>query len=51
MAFVEILVNKVLWASVTGWAIAQMIKVIVGLARDKRIYWRYFVSTLSLIHI
>ncbi|MDP2931098.1 MAG: divergent PAP2 family protein [Chloroflexota bacterium] len=45
MAFVEILVNKVLWASVTGWAIAQMIKVIVGLAREKRVYWRYFVST------
>ncbi|MDR0958515.1 MAG: divergent PAP2 family protein [Clostridiales bacterium] len=43
--FKEFLENKVLWTSLLSWAIAQTLKVIIELARHKRIDSKLFVST------
>jgi uncharacterized protein len=37
--------NKVLIISIVGWAIAQILKVIVVLIQEKRVAWNYFVTS------
>ena len=41
----DLLTNKVLLISASAWVIAQMLKVFVVLVREKRVDWRYFVSS------
>jgi len=42
---IPLLQNKILWVSVTGWAIGQSIKVIIGIFKEKRFNFRWFVGT------
>ncbi|MFZ5800165.1 MAG: divergent PAP2 family protein [Candidatus Omnitrophota bacterium] len=37
--------NKILWVSVTGWAVAQTLKVIIGVFKEKRFNFRWFIGT------
>jgi len=37
--------NKILLISVSAWAVAQLLKVCFGLAREKRFDLRYFISS------
>ena len=41
--FYDFITNKVLWIPVVAWLTAQLIKVFVGLIREKRLDLRYFV--------
>jgi len=41
----EIIMNKVLVISVCAWAVAQLIKVFIGLVREKRFDLRYFIGS------
>lgn len=41
----ELSKNYIFWTSVTAWAIAQTIKVILGVVREKRFNFRWFVGT------
>ncbi len=43
--FHEFLNNKVIWIGVIGWAIAQGLKVLLGVLREKRFDFRWFVGT------
>ncbi|MDP3143471.1 MAG: divergent PAP2 family protein [Candidatus Omnitrophota bacterium] len=42
---IPLLQNKILWVSVTGWAIGQSIKVIIGVFKEKRFNFLWFVGT------
>jgi len=42
---IPLLKNKILWVSITGWAVAQTIKVITGIIREKRFDFRWFIGT------
>lgn len=37
--------NYILWASVAAWVVAQAIKVALGIIREKRFNFRWFVGT------
>lgn len=37
--------NKILWVSIAGWAIAQTIKVLIGVIKEKRFNFRWFIGT------
>lgn len=37
--------NKVFWIGFTGWAIGQGLKVVLGMIREKRFNFRWFVGT------
>jgi uncharacterized protein len=37
--------NKVLMISICGWAIAQLLKVLVVLIQEKRVVWNYFITS------
>lgn len=41
----EVLANKALIIACCAWAVAQTIKVFIGLAQEKRFDWHYFVSS------
>ncbi len=41
----EIITNKVLVISACAWVVAQLLKVLVGLIREKQVDLRYFVSS------
>lgn len=41
----EIITNKVLVISVSAWAVAQLLKVLFSLVREKRLDLRYFVAS------
>ncbi|MBA7620447.1 hypothetical protein ES703_27796 [subsurface metagenome] len=45
MIFYELITNKVLVIPVFAWAVAQLVKVIVSLVREKRFDMRYFVAS------
>ena len=45
MGVYELIMNKVLLISISAWAIAQVLKVFFGLAREKRLDLRYFVAS------
>ncbi len=45
MIFYEIISNEVLWVSVAGWTIAQLVKVLLRLAQEKRFDLRYFFAS------
>lgn len=42
---IPLLKNKILWVSVTGWAVAQSLKVIIGVFKEKRFNFRWFIGT------
>jgi len=37
--------NKVLWTAVTGWIVAQIIKVLIGVVKERRFNFRWFIGT------
>ena len=37
--------SQILWVALSGWAVAQLVKVIVGLAQEKRLDLHYFISS------
>ena len=37
--------NKVLWATITSWVIAQSIKIILGFVKKKKIDFSWFITT------
>ncbi len=41
----EIITNKALVIPISAWAVAQLLKVLFGLAREKRFDLRYFVTS------
>ena len=41
----EIVTNKVLLISISAWALAQLLKLLFGLVREKRLDLRYFVAS------
>ena len=41
----EIITNKVLVASLCAWAVAQLVKVLISLVREKRLNLRYLVGS------
>jgi len=41
----SLLQNKVLWITILAWAIAQLTKVLLGIIREKRFNFRWFVGT------
>ncbi|MBI4296594.1 MAG: divergent PAP2 family protein [Chloroflexi bacterium] len=41
----ELMMNEVLLISASAWALAQLIKVILGRIREKHIDWHYFVAS------
>jgi acid phosphatase family membrane protein YuiD len=41
----EIFQNKILFVTLTVWAIAQTIKVILGVVREKRFNFKWFIGT------
>jgi hypothetical protein len=43
--FLELFKNKVFLAAVTSWLIAQSIKVLLGIIREKRFNFKWFVGT------
>ncbi len=43
--FNDFLHNQIIWTSVAAWIIAQSIKVALGVVRDKRFNFRWFVGT------
>ena len=45
MVLYEIITNKVLVISVCAWAMAQLLKVFIGLVREKRFDLHYFVAS------
>ena len=45
IVFYEIITNKVLVIPVCTWAIAQALKVFIGLVREKHLDLRYFVAS------
>jgi len=42
---IPLLHNKILWVSITGWAVGQSIKVVTGIIREKRFDFRWFIGT------
>jgi acid phosphatase family membrane protein YuiD len=44
-AFLEIITNRVLVISICAWAIAQSLKVFIGLVQEKHLDLRYFVAS------
>ena len=44
-AFADILRNKILMTTISGWLIAQTIKVILGVVREKKFDFRWFIGT------
>jgi uncharacterized protein len=42
---IPLLENKILWVSITGWAVAQTIKVVIGIIKEKRFNFRWFIGT------
>ncbi|HOX54289.1 MAG: divergent PAP2 family protein [Candidatus Omnitrophica bacterium] len=40
-----LLKNKILWITLSAWFIAQTIKVILGVVREKRFNFRWFIGT------
>lgn len=43
--WVELIRNKILIATLSAWAVAQVIKVTIGVIREKRFDFRWFVGT------
>jgi len=43
--FYELITNKVLVAPVCAWAVVQLVKVLISLAREKRLNLRYLVGS------
>ena len=43
--FIEIFKNKIFMTTLSAWAIAQTIKVVIGVIRQKRFDFRWFVGT------
>ena len=43
--FAEFLKNDIFWTTGSAWVIAQTIKVIIGIIREKRFNFRWFVGT------
>lgn len=43
--FLEFSKNYIFWTSFTAWAVAQTIKVVLGVFREKRFNFRWFVGT------
>ncbi len=43
--FLDILKNKILMTTISAWVIAQTCKVIIGVIRDKKFDFRWFVGT------
>ncbi len=43
--FVQLIQNKILYTTVLAWFITQTIKVIIGVIREKRFNFRWFVGT------
>lgn len=44
-AFNDILHNKILMITLTAWAVAQTIKVLVGVVQERRFNFRWFIGT------
>lgn len=42
---ISTIANQVLWIALSGWAVAQLIKVLIGLAQEKRLDLHYFISS------
>ena len=49
MIFYEIITNKVLVISVCAWASAQLIKVVIGLVREKRLHLHYLIGSGGML--
>lgn len=47
-AFQQLASNRVLWITISAWVAAQTIKVVVGVAREKKIDFRWFVGSGGL---
>ena len=45
MYIIEFLKNYIFWTSAASWVIAQTIKVVLGVFREKRFDFRWFVGT------
>ena len=43
--FLEVSTNKILIVTILAWFIAQVIKVILGIARERRFNFRWFIGT------
>ena len=43
--FSELAINKVFWITISAWFITQTVKVIIGVIREKRFNFRWFVGT------
>lgn len=43
--FVEFSKNHIFWTGVAGWFVAQMIKVSIGVYKEKRFNFRWFLGT------
>ena len=43
--FSDILHNKILWVTLAVWAIAQTVKVILGVIRERRFNFKWFIGT------
>jgi len=43
--FEEVIRNRIIWASLCSWAVAQSIKVISGLIKEKRFDFRWIMET------
>ena len=46
--FYEIITNKVLLISISGWAVSQLLTVFFGLVREKRLALRFLVSSAGM---
>ena len=44
-AFSDILHNKILWVTLAVWAIAQTIKVVIGVVLERRFNFKWFIGT------
>jgi acid phosphatase family membrane protein YuiD len=43
--FIELIRNKIFMTTLSAWIIAQLIKVSIGVAREKRFDFRWFIGT------
>jgi len=44
-SFAEIMRNQVFWTTAASWMIAQTLKVIIGVARERRFNFKWFIGT------
>ncbi|MDR0298080.1 MAG: divergent PAP2 family protein [Streptococcaceae bacterium] len=43
--FTELANNKIFWTAVVSWAIAQLLKIVIELAKNRRFDWRLLFAT------